>query len=65
MNKEQKKQVITNIHNTVQYYCEGCFVYTQFRKDHSRNVAQHFCNHTCTVGQTLQKLGEQLIQDEG
>lgn len=63
MNKEEKKLLITQIHNTVQYYCEGCFVYAQFRKDNSRNAAQQFCNTQCTVGEMLQKFGERLIED--
>lgn len=55
-----KKQVIKEVHDLVQEYCEDCFLYKHLRETHSRNVAQKFCIKECSVGEKLQELGDKL-----
>lgn len=55
-----KKQVIREVHNTIQVYCEDCFLYKFHRETHSRNFAQNFCIRECSVGEKLQAYGDKL-----
>ncbi len=55
-----KKQIRTEVHNTVQLYCEDCMLYQHFCQIHSRAYAHNFCVNECSVGEKLQKYGEKL-----
>lgn len=55
-----KKQVIKEVHDMVQVYCEECFLYKYLRETNSRNVAQQFCIKECSVGEKLQEYGDRL-----
>lgn len=55
-----KKQVIKEVHDLVQEYCEDCFLYKHLRDTSNRKVAQQFCIKECSVGERLQEYGDQL-----
>ncbi|MCP8968820.1 zinc-finger domain-containing protein [Ectobacillus ponti] len=59
-----RKQLITEVHNLIEAYCEGCFLNRQLRHDHSRRYAQNFCIRQCTVGEKLQQYGQLLSGGE-
>ena len=54
-----KKQLITEVNDLLETYCEGCFLREHNRKTNSKYYAHSFCIRQCTVGETLKKYGEQ------
>lgn len=57
-----KVTVIKEIDEIVENYCEGCFVKNQLRKDRGKSGAHRFCIESCTVGEQLHFLGEELLK---
>ncbi|MBG9581649.1 hypothetical protein ABE42_21130 [Bacillus thuringiensis] len=55
-----RKQLITEVNDLLETYCEGCFLREHNRKTNSKYYAHSFCIRQCTVGETLKKYGEQL-----
>lgn len=45
-------------------YCDGCFVFSTFKKENGRRSAHRFCINKCTVGLQIQKIGERLTEKE-
>jgi hypothetical protein len=56
----ERNQVIIELNDMIETYCEGCFVYQHFRKIHSQNYAQNFCMKQCTIGEKLKQYGKYL-----
>lgn len=54
--------IIKGIDDMTDRYCEGCFVKTQLRKDRGKPGAHKFCIESCTVGEQLQFLGQELLK---
>lgn len=54
--------IVQDIDELNEKYCEGCFVKQQLRKDHGKTLAHRFCIQSCTVGEQLKFLGEELLK---
>ncbi|GEK33033.1 zinc-finger domain-containing protein [Kurthia sibirica] len=54
--------IVQDIDDLTEQFCEGCFVKKQLRKDQGKANAHRFCIETCTVGEQLQFLGQELLK---
>ncbi|MEH7401161.1 zinc-finger domain-containing protein [Gottfriedia acidiceleris] len=59
----ERKEILEEIDTLMKTYCDGCFVYKHFRKDHSQKFAQSFCINKCTIGEKIKTIGKQLTSD--
>lgn len=57
MNKEV---IVREIDNLLDTYCTDCFLKTEMRQKGGKTFAHRFCIQTCTVGDQLHFLGEEL-----
>ena len=57
MNKEM---IMSEIDEILTSYCEGCFLKTQLSKEKGKTGAHRFCIKTCTIGEQLQFLGQEM-----
>ncbi|WP_342512171.1 zinc-finger domain-containing protein [Sporosarcina sp. FSL K6-1522] len=55
-----KITVMSEINAILDAYCEGCFLKTQLSKDKGKTSAHRFCIKTCTIGEQLQFLGQEM-----
>jgi hypothetical protein len=55
-----QKDVIIEVSEILDHYCEKCFVNTYFKKEYGKRYAQKFCIKECTVGEKLKKYGKIL-----
>ncbi|MTD29750.1 zinc-finger domain-containing protein [Planomicrobium sp. YIM 101495] len=55
-----KLTVIKEIDETMERYCESCFIRKQIRKEQGKTAAHRFCISSCTIGSQLQFLGNEL-----
>lgn len=55
-----RKQVLMEVSDILDTYCNDCFVKSHFRKEYGKNYAQSFCIHQCTVGEKLKEYGKKL-----
>jgi hypothetical protein len=55
-----QKDVIIEVSELLDYYCEQCFVNAYFKKEHGKRYAQKFCIKECTVGEKLKGYGKLL-----
>lgn len=55
-----KLTVMNEINEVLDMYCEGCFVKRQQVKDIGKTGAHQFCIRTCTIGEQLQFLGNEM-----
>ncbi|WP_411197876.1 zinc-finger domain-containing protein [Sporosarcina sp. ANT_H38] len=51
---------MSEINGILDVYCEGCFLKTQLSKDKGKTQSHKFCITTCTIGEQLQFLGQQM-----
>jgi len=58
--KERRKQLLDKVDQTLQAYCDGCFLYSTHKKELGRTYAHKFCLSHCTIGQQLKDVGKQL-----
>ncbi|MFX3622754.1 MAG: zinc-finger domain-containing protein [Ectobacillus sp.] len=56
----KKKQLIAEVNDLLETYCDGCFLNRYFRKEHGKSHAQSFCIKQCTVGEQLKEYGKKL-----
>lgn len=56
----ERKQLLSEVDDVLDMYCQGCFLNQHFRKAYGKNYAQSFCLKKCTVGQRLKEYGEKL-----
>ncbi|QPC46641.1 zinc-finger domain-containing protein [Mangrovibacillus cuniculi] len=55
-----RTSAIKEVDYLLETYCEGCLVKQVMKKDRGRKGAHQFCISSCTVGEQLKKLGEEL-----
>ncbi|MCP1123247.1 zinc-finger domain-containing protein [Bacillus sp. AFS018417] len=55
-----RKQLITEVNDLLETYCDGCFLQQHFRKEHSKYYAHSFCIRQCTIGAKLKEYGNRL-----
>ncbi|MFC5588209.1 zinc-finger domain-containing protein [Sporosarcina soli] len=55
-----KTNVMNEITEILDVYCEECFVKRQLSKEKGKTGAHRFCITTCTIGEQLQFLGQEL-----
>ena len=56
----KNSEIINQIDQLVDTYCDGCFVKTTLRKEKGKTIAHDFCIHSCTVGEEIKQIGEKL-----
>ena len=57
-----KMDVMKEIDTLTDTYCKECYVLHQLRKDRGKVGAHRFCIESCTVGDQLQFLGNELMK---
>ncbi|MER2088455.1 MAG: zinc-finger domain-containing protein [Sporosarcina sp.] len=55
-----KTTVMNEINGIMDTYCEGCFLKTQLSKDKGKTGSHKFCITTCTIGEQLKFLGQEM-----
>jgi hypothetical protein len=60
MEQLNKRTVISDIDEMLETYCDGCFIKRELRSNGGKTMAHRFCISSCTVGEQLQFLGEEL-----
>ncbi len=56
----KNSQIINEIDQLLENYCEGCFVKKQLRKEKGKSMAHQFCINECTVGEEIKEAGNKL-----
>ncbi|CAM3052969.1 zinc-finger domain-containing protein [Filibacter tadaridae] len=56
----EKTNIMNDINEVLDTYCEGCFLKTQLARDNGKTIAHNFCIRTCTVGEQLKFLGNEM-----
>ncbi|KOY80772.1 zinc-finger domain-containing protein [Lysinibacillus sp. FSL H8-0500] len=59
MDKVTVMKDIDELHDT---YCADCLVIQQLRKERGKPGAHRFCIESCSIGEKLQFLGEELLK---
>ncbi|WP_102692428.1 zinc-finger domain-containing protein [Rummeliibacillus pycnus] len=54
--------IVKEIDELLQGYCEDCLAKKQMRKERGKAGAHKFCIESCTVGEQLQFLGQELLK---
>lgn len=62
MRRLDKTVVMKDIDEMTDMYCNDCLVKKQFRKERGKTGAHRFCIESCTVGEQLQFLGQELLK---
>ncbi|MFS0781487.1 zinc-finger domain-containing protein [Bacillus sp. 1P06AnD] len=57
-----RTDILKQLESTLSTYCSGCFLYAQNRKDVGRAKAHQFCLSSCTVGEQLKEIGNELLK---
>lgn len=55
-----KLDVMKEINQLLDIYCEGCYVKKQLLKERGKTGAHQFCISECSVGDQLQFLGREI-----
>lgn len=58
----EQSTIIKEIDELLENYCSDCLVKKQMRKERGKIGAHKFCIASCTVGEQLQFLGEELLK---
>ncbi|MFK2824153.1 zinc-finger domain-containing protein [Bacillus sp. B190/17] len=58
----ERKQLMAEMGEILDTYCEDCLLKAVFRKEKGKAFAHKFCITKCTVGEQLRKCGEQLLK---
>lgn len=56
----KKLDIMFEIDEILDSYCEGCFLKSFLKKEHGKPSAHSFCIKKCTVGEHLKFLGAEL-----
>ncbi|WP_391121999.1 zinc-finger domain-containing protein [Psychrobacillus sp. L3] len=56
----KNNQIIGEIDYLLTTYCESCYLKDLFRKEKGKIAAHNFCIHSCTVGEEIREIGENL-----
>ncbi|MCM3359162.1 MULTISPECIES: zinc-finger domain-containing protein [unclassified Psychrobacillus] len=54
-------QIINEIDQLIENYCEGCLVKSELRKEKGKAKAHQFCIKGCTVGEEIKEAGNKLF----
>lgn len=54
-------EIINEIDQLIENYCEGCFVKAELRKEKGKTKAHQFCIKECTVGEEIREAGNKLF----
>lgn len=57
-----KIDVMKEIDSITDMYCDECLVKIQLRKERGKTGAHRFCIESCTVGEQLRFLGQELMK---
>lgn len=57
--------VVKEMDELLDAFCEGCFVRMQLSKERGKAGAHRFCIESCTIGEQLQFLGNELMKWQG
>lgn len=57
---EVRIELYDKIDELLATYCDGCFVFNHFKKEHGRRFAHRFCIDQCTVGVKIKEIGKKL-----
>lgn len=55
-----KTIIMNEIDGILDAYCDGCFLKIQLTKDKGKSGAHKFCITTCTIGEQLKFLGQEM-----
>ncbi len=55
-----QKEVLLEVSELLDMYCENCFLNSHFKKEQGKFFAQQFCIKECTIGQKLKEYGKFL-----
>ncbi|WP_078409587.1 zinc-finger domain-containing protein [Priestia abyssalis] len=58
----ERKQLLEEVTQMLDYYCQDCFIKRTFNKEKGKNYAQSFCINQCTIGEKIQKYGRLLLK---
>ncbi len=56
--------IMNEIDQLLQTYCDDCLVRSQLRKDRGKTNAHQFCIRGCTVGEEIREFGQKLTQNK-
>lgn len=56
----ERLTIMQEIDNVMDHYCEGCLVKKAINHDRGKTAAHRFCIETCTVGDQLRFLGNEM-----
>ncbi|GEL05577.1 hypothetical protein HNQ42_000299 [Rummeliibacillus stabekisii] len=54
--------VVKEIDELLENYCDGCLAKQQLRTERGKAGAHKFCIESCTVGEQLHFLGQELLK---
>lgn len=57
----KRDRIINEIELIEEVYCKDCFIKKHFLKSKSKTFTHRFCISECTVGEQLQKYGNELL----
>ena len=57
----KRNQIIHEIERIEEVYCKDCFIKKHFMNTESKTSAHRFCISECTIGEQLQKYGNELL----
>ncbi|MBT2754982.1 zinc-finger domain-containing protein [Mesobacillus foraminis] len=57
-----RKELLLEVEDLLNTYCEGCFLKSQHRKDNGKRYAHKFCISACTVGEKIKRCGDKLSE---
>lgn len=60
-----RQRVLEYIDSIQETYCNGCILFKHHKEEFGRRYAHSFCIKKCTVGNSIQEIGKQLIKEEG
>lgn len=55
-----KTIIINEIDEILDAYCDSCFLKKQLSKDKGKSGSHKFCITTCTIGEQLRFLGQEM-----
>jgi hypothetical protein len=58
----ERKQLLEEVTELLDYYCSDCFVKKTFNKEKGKTYAQTFCIKECTVGEKIKQYGDLLTK---
>lgn len=56
----ERYTIMQEIDSVIDRYCEGCLVKQTLNKERGKTAAHLFCIETCTIGDQLRFLGNEM-----